>query len=85
MDPSNNNPMRILKMMRTNREFRIALARESHFWFFHSYLSHYATYPTADFQRDIFELTARGDSGTIVIVAFRQSSKSTICTLSYPL
>jgi len=77
--------MRILKMMRTNRDFRIALARESHFWFFHSYLSHYATYPTADFQRDIFELTARGDSGTIVIVAFRQSSKSTICTLSYPL
>lgn len=77
--------MRILKMMRTNREFRVALARASHFWFFHSYLSHYATYPTADFQRDIFELTERKDCGALVIVAFRQSSKSTICTLSYPL
>ena len=77
--------MRILKAMGTNREFRVALARASHFWFFHSYLSHYATHPTADFQRDIFALTERKDSGAIVIVAFRQSSKSTICTLSYPL
>lgn len=77
--------MLILRTMRTSREFRIAVARESHFWFFHSYLSHYASFPTADFQRDIFSLTERKDGGAIVIVAFRQSSKSTICTLSYPL
>lgn len=67
-----------------DRAFRIALAKESHFWFFHFYFPHYVTYPTADFQREIFRLTETND-GVTVIVAFRGSAKSTICTLSYPL
>lgn len=70
--------------MIAEKNFRIALAKESHFWFFHFYFPHYVTYPTADFHRDIFALTERND-GIVVLVAFRGSGKSTTCTLSYPL
>ena len=37
----------------TNRDSRIEVARQSHTWFFHVYLSHYITYPTADFQKSL--------------------------------
>lgn len=80
-----NNQKTVLETMVKNRDFRISLARKSHFWFFHFYFSHYVTYQTADFQRDIFALTELNDSGITVIVAFRGSAKSTLCTLSYPL
>lgn len=68
-----------------NRTFRIELARSSHYWFFHFYLRHYVKHQTADFHRDIYTLTEKTDAGMIVITAFRNSSKSTICTLSFPL
>jgi len=68
-----------------DRNFRITIARQSHYWFFHFYFAHYVIYPTADFQRDIFSLTEQNDKGMIIIVSFRGSAKSTICTLSYPL
>lgn len=74
----------ILELMLKNRGFRIALARFSHFWFFHFYFPHYVTYATADFHREIFRLTET-KGGVTVLVAFRGSAKSTICTLSYPL
>ncbi len=68
-----------------NPQFRIALAKKSHYWFFHFYFSHYVTFSTADFQRDMFALTEDVDNYITVIVAFRGSGKSTVCTLSYPL
>ena len=63
----------------------MALARESHYWFFHFYFAHYVTFPTAEFHREIFQMTEDETSGISVITAFRSSSKSTICTLSYVL
>lgn len=71
--------------MVTNRNFRINLARESHYWFFHFYFPHYVTFQTAEFHRQIFELTEKENIGIAVITAFRGSGKSTLCTLSYPL
>ncbi len=68
-----------------NRNFRINLAKESHYWFFHFYFPHYVTFKTAEFHRQIFELTEKEDIGISVITAFRGSGKSTLCTLSYPL
>ena len=75
----------ILEKMVRERNFRVALARASHYWFFHFYFPHYVTFPTADFHRDIFELTEARGKGITVIVAFRESGKSTVCTVSYPL
>jgi len=85
MNPPQKNPKQILEMMIKDRGFRIAMARQNHYWFFHFYFAHYVLYPTADFQRDIFALTERSDNGMTVICSFRGSAKSTICTLSYPL
>ncbi|MFC1622612.1 hypothetical protein ACFL1Y_01285, partial [Patescibacteria group bacterium] len=64
---------------------RRALSKNSHFWFFHIYLSEYIKYPTADFQKEIFELTENEDIKKLIIVAARGSGKTTILTTSYPI
>ncbi len=68
-----------------DKKVRVAITRESHWYFFHFYFAHYVTYPTAKFQAEIFELTEKENLGNIFIVAFRGSGKSTILTTSYPL
>ncbi len=74
----------IIDRMINDRTFRIALVKQSHFWFFHYYFGQkYAKYPTADFQREMFNITENPDLQNIVITAFRGSAKSTIFTLSY--
>jgi len=64
---------------------RKALTTTSHYWFFHTYFSHYVKYPTAEFHKEMFRLTEDEDARVAVIVAFRGSAKSTIMTLSYPV
>lgn len=68
-----------------DRQVRKKLAMESHYWFFHIYLSHYVKYPTAPFHKEIFRITEDNSILDTVIVSFRGSAKSTIMTLSYPL
>lgn len=75
----------IVDMISNNRTFRINITTESHYWFFHTYLFDYIKYPTADFQRELFEITEDENVEISVVVAFRGSAKSTIMTLSYPL
>jgi predicted phage terminase large subunit-like protein len=58
----------------------------SHLFFFVIYLGRYASkFPTAPFQHEIFRLTQEQATKMCVIVAFRDSAKSTICTTSFPL
>ena len=64
---------------------RRTLAKKSHFWFFHIYLSEYISYKTALFQKEMFYLTEASDVKASVITAFRGSGKSTIMSLSYPI
>ena len=74
----------IIDRMIKDRTFRIAMVKKSHFWFFHYYFGRkYAKYATADFQREIFNITENPDLQNIIITAFRGSAKSTIITLSY--
>jgi len=68
-----------------DRKIRTAIVRESHYMFFNLYFSHYVKYPTADFQKEFFNLTESNDIKKIFIVAFRGSSKSSIFTMSYPV
>jgi len=65
--------------------YRIELTKLSHLYFFVIYFCHYVKYQSARFHRTFFELTEREDINTVVLMAFRGSSKSTIFTLSYPL
>lgn len=68
-----------------DQQFRKEICSQSHFWFFHVYFSHYVKYKTADFQREIFEITENDNWEMSAIVAFRGSAKSTIISLSYPI
>ena len=68
-----------------NRTVRRAVARESFYWFFHIYFSHYVRYETAEFQREIFDLLEDEANLMLVLVAFRGSGKSTIATMAYVL
>ena len=68
-----------------DRNFRIALCRKSHYWFFHFYFGQYVSYETAEFQREMFRITEDEKNNMAIIVAFRGSGKSTIFTLSYAL
>lgn len=68
-----------------DEKMRRALAKESHLWFFNLYLPHYISYPIADFHREMFKLTEDKQVKIAQIIAFRNSAKSTIMTLSYPI
>lgn len=77
--------LKIHEKIISNRSFRIHVTKSSHFWFFNTYFPHYVEFKTADFQKEIFNLTQDENEKFVVIVAFRGSAKSTIMTLSYPI
>lgn len=74
-----------LREILNNKNFRVALARESHLWFFNIYFSDYVSCPAAPFHRKFFEITEDESISMAVLVSFRGSAKSTIMTTSYPL
>lgn len=74
-----------LKEILNDRKFRVNLVKESHQWFFSIYFSHYIDCPSAPFHKKFFEITEDQDTKMAVIVSFRQSSKSSIMTTSFPL
>lgn len=79
------NQEKILEQITSDRNVRVALTCKSHYWFFHTYFADYVKYPTADFHRELFEITEDDSVQKAVIVAFRGSAKSTIMTMSYPI
>lgn len=79
------NRINLEKNISDDPKVRRGLARRSHYWFFHIYLSSYIKYRTATFQKEMFTLTEATDIKAAVIVAFRGSAKSTIMSLSYPI
>ncbi len=80
------NPQdQLLQKLVKDRNIRVAVTRQSHFWFSSVYLADYVKYETADFQKEMFGITEDQRIRMAVIVAFRGSAKSTIMTLSYPL
>ncbi|MDE1924983.1 MAG: hypothetical protein KGH79_02280, partial [Patescibacteria group bacterium] len=82
--PLSDEEERVIDRMIHNRSFRLAMVRKSHFWFFHYYFGKaYVKYRTADFHKELFQLTENPELQNIVITAFRGSGKSTIVTLSY--
>ncbi len=68
-----------------NRRIRRAMTKACHHWFFHIYFSHYIKYKTAQFHRELFELTEDTSAKKLVIEAFRGSGKTTIMGTSYAI
>lgn len=73
------------EMIRNNRNIRRHMAEQSHYCFFHLYMSRYVQYPTAEFHKELYKLTEDDAIRHAVVVAFRGSGKSTIMTVSYPI
>lgn len=82
--PAPDDVESVIRRIADDRAFRKGLARESHAWFFMTYLRRHMTYALAPFHREIFELTQDPEPLT-VLVAFRGSGKSTLVALSYVL
>lgn len=78
------NPSDIFERVRRDRRFRAELTGRSHLWFFHVYFSEYITCETAPFQKELISLTEQ-NIPMLVVLAFRGSGKSTVCTMSLPL
>lgn len=78
-------PADLVEKMIRDVKVRVAAVRRSFYLFFHFYFSHYITFPTAEFQKEIFHLIERNDTEDLFCVAFRGSGKSTIMTTVYPI
>jgi predicted phage terminase large subunit-like protein len=74
-----------IKKIINNKDQRISISKDSHYWFFIIYLSHYIKYEFAPFHHEMFKLTEDESINPLCITAFRSSAKTTICTLSYVL
>jgi len=46
-----------LQMIKENRDVRVTLAKQSHYWFFSLYLGEYVQYPFAPFHKEMFSIT----------------------------
>lgn len=68
-----------------DQRVRQEIARQSHLCFFSIYLPHYLEYAMAPFQHEMFRITEDERIQNAIIMAFRNSAKSTIVTLSYAL
>jgi len=72
----------LLEKIYKDRLVRMAMAKESHFWFFHIYLSRYIKSGIAPFHKEMFKLTEDQNIPLTGIIAFRSSAKSTIVITS---
>lgn len=71
--------------IRKDKATRIAVTKQNHQVFFSVYFSHFVKYKTGLFQKEIFNLTEDQSIPLVVLCSFRNSGKSTINTLSYPI
>lgn len=55
------------------------------YWFLRMYFPHYITYQIADFQIEILKLLQNDQIKRVAITAFRNSGKSTFCSLLAPI
>ncbi len=85
IQPQNGSLEETFSRIEKERAFRIGLTTESHLWFFMTYLGEHMTVPFAPFHKEIFRLTESCADPLRVVVAFRNSGKSTIASLSYPI
>lgn len=83
----NNNPLtkEIIEQILVDQPARRHITSQSHLFFFHLYFSEYTSYQTANFQRELFDMSEDDELKMGVVVAFRGSGKSTLMTMSYLL
>lgn len=80
-----NFDIELIKNIITDQKLRQQLAYESHYWFFNIYFSGHVKYETANFQKEMFQITQDENNPLVVIVSFRGSGKTTIIANSFPI
>lgn len=80
-----NENEKVVERMIKDKIVRRQTTRNSLFWFTHVFLGHYLEYSLADFQEEMIYLAEEVKYTTVAIMAFRNSGKSTIMNLAYPL
>lgn len=75
----------MIDLMRTNQLARTQVVKTSHEMFARTYFGHYFKYPFAPFHEEIFGHTENPKLKYLVALAFRESGKSTILSLSLPI
>ncbi len=75
----------LISMIRKNRTLRRKFAKHSFPFFFLLYFGDKMTYPTADFQKEMFSLMENKSLDLVVIAAARNFSKSTICNTAFAI
>lgn len=78
-------PPDLVDQMIRDVKVRVSAVTKSFYLFFHLYFPHYIMFPTAAFQKEIFQLVEKSSTEDLFIVAFRGSGKSTIMTTAYPI
>ncbi len=71
-----------LAKIRENKRVRQRLAFESPLWFSLFYLRHHFSYPLAPFHIEMFYLIEQEKYSFIVVMAFRESGKSTVMNMA---
>lgn len=76
---------KLLNKLANDQPTRIALATNSHKWFFGYYFREYIKHDAAPFHDDFFEISEDMGTPLHIVMAFRGSAKSSILTTSYPI
>jgi len=76
---------KIQEKILNDKDFRMELASQDYYWFFHIYFPHYIKYPTGKFHKRIYALLQNWALKFLEIIAFRGSAKSTLAMLGLPI
>ena len=71
-----------IEQIRDNQRVRQQLAFEDPMWFCLLYLRHHFKYSFAPFHLEMFHIIRQTDDDFIVVIAFRESGKSTILNMA---
>ena len=75
----------VVHVMATDKAVRKAVVKKLHKFFMHLYFQHYLEYEPAPFHEELVRLSEDRSLSMVVVSGFRNSGKSTIMTLSYPI
>lgn len=76
---------KIAEQLTNDRRIRRAVTQESFWWFLHLFFIHYLDYPLAPFHEEMIHLAESDEYEMVVVMAFRESGKSTILNAAYAL
>lgn len=78
-------PPELLKRILEDRRLMVELARRSFFHFFYIFFGPYIQHRMAPFHQEIFKYAQNESVKRFLLISFRGSAKSTICSTAYPL